>query len=53
MGKEKPQDYDRVDQNESDGKVFYGYDTEDGKTTWYDENNILDSVTDTPDDDEW
>lgn len=46
-----PEDYDRVDYNE-DGSVFYGYDDEDvGKTFWYDEDNNLDSCTDTPYDD--
>lgn len=34
--------------NNSDGKIFYGFDSEDGKTSWYDKNGILDSVTDTP-----
>lgn len=47
-----PTGYDRVDRNESDGMTFYGYDTEDGKTAWYDSNNNLDSITDTPNDDE-
>ncbi len=42
--------HDRIEKNESDGMTFYGYDREDGKTDWYDENGILDSVTETPDD---
>lgn len=46
-------DYDRIDRNESDGQKFYGYDRDDGKTTWYDENGNLDSVTETPDDEDW
>ena len=38
--------YDRIRVNESDGKVFYGYDDEDEMTIdWYDENGDLDSVT--------
>lgn len=46
-------DYDRTDRNESDGKRFYGYDRDDGKTAWYDEDGVLDSITETPDDEEW
>ncbi len=46
-----PKDYDRIDVNESDGQVFYGYDRDDGTTDWYDSNNSLDSITETPDDD--
>lgn len=48
-----PKDYDRIDVNESDGQKFYGYDGDDGKTTWYSENGWLDSITDTPSDDGW
>lgn len=48
-----PENYDRIDVNDSDGQVFYGYDREDGSTVWYDSNNNLDSVTETPSDDEW
>ena len=45
-------DYDRVDVNESDGMVFYGYDDHDsGTTTWYTEDGSCDCVTATPDDD--
>ena len=44
----KIKDYDRIDVNESDGQKFYGYDSDDGKTAWYDSNNNLDSITDTP-----
>ncbi|MCF2601700.1 hypothetical protein I6E26_09130 [Anaerovibrio lipolyticus] len=41
--------YDRISKNESDGRIFYGYDDkEDGTTTWYDEYGNLDSRTDTP-----
>lgn len=47
-----PQDYDRIDVNESDGQVFYGYDSEDGTTAWYDSNDNLDCITETPYDDE-
>ncbi len=50
-----PKDYDRIHENESDGQKFYGYDHDDGKTSWIGEDGILDSVTDTPsdEDDEW
>ncbi|MEH7076222.1 hypothetical protein [Neobacillus drentensis] len=51
-----PKDYDRTTQNESDGQVFYGYDDkETGTTDWYTKDDILDSTTSTPsdDDDEW
>lgn len=45
-------DYDRVDVNESDGMVFYGYDDHDsGTTSWYTEDGSCDCVTATPDDD--
>lgn len=48
-----PENYDRVDVNESDGQVFYGYDDEEsGRTYWYDSDNNLDSYTDTPYDDD-
>lgn len=43
-----PEGYDRIDVNESDGQVFYGYDDEDGTTIWYDENNNADCITETP-----
>ena len=46
-----PDDYDRTSTNDDDGKTFYGYDDDDGKTAWYDEDGNLDSVTDTPYDD--
>ena len=47
-------DYDRVDRNESDGMVFYGYDDEEsGTTDWYTESGDLDYVSDTPYDEEW
>ena len=45
-------DYDRTWTNETDGQEFYGVDNEDGTTTWYDEDGCLDSVTDTPTDEE-
>lgn len=45
-------DYDRIDRNESNGMLFYGFDDEDGKTAWYTEDGFLDCVTQTPDD-EW
>lgn len=48
-----PNDYDRIDVNESDGQKFYGYDSEDGTTAWYTEDNTLDCITKTPSDDEW
>ena len=41
---------DRQETNDSDGKTFYGFDSDDGTTTWYDKDGSLDSVTDTPDD---
>ena len=34
--------------NNTDGNTFYGYDGDDGKTTWYDKNGNLDSITETP-----
>lgn len=47
-------DYDRFERNESDGQGFYGYDDEEtGTTEWYTEDGVLDSVTETPADDEW
>ena len=46
-----PRDYDRVDHN-SDGTTFYGYNDETGHTDWYNENNELDSRTETPDEDD-
>ena len=52
FGKNRPSGYDRIDRNESDGNIFYGYDDDDGTTTWYDSDNNLDSITDTPDDDD-
>lgn len=48
----RPKGYDRVDRN-SDGKKFYGYDDETGHTDWYDENNELDSRTETPEEDDY
>lgn len=51
-----PKDYDRTSQNESDGQKFYGYDDEEsGTTAWYTEDDFLDCVLPTPneDDDEW
>lgn len=45
-------DADRISVNDSDGQVFYGYDSDDDKTSWYDSNGKLDSITDTPFDDE-
>ena len=46
-------DCDRETTND-DGHVFYGYDNDDGTTTWYDEDGHCDSTTDTPsDDDDW
>ncbi len=47
---DRPVDFDRVDTNDSDGSTFYGYDNDNGTTTWYDSSNTLDSVTETPDD---
>lgn len=36
--------------NDTDGNTYYGYDDGDGKTTWYDKDGNLDSITDTPSD---
>lgn len=47
-----PQDYDRTTRNESDGQVFYGYDSNDGTTDWYTEDDVLDTSTRTPSDDD-
>ena len=38
--------------NDSDGERFYGYDSDNGKTSWYNSHGDLDSVTPTPSDDE-
>ena len=43
---------DREKTNSSDGQVFYGYDNDDGTTTWYDSNGNCDSTTSTPYDDD-
>lgn len=43
-------DCDRESTNEDDGSHFYGYDSDDGTTTWYGEDGTCDSVTETPDD---
>lgn len=43
-------DADRYERNE-DGMGFFGYDSDDGTTTWYDQNGNLDSITATPDED--
>ncbi len=43
---------DRTWRNSSDGEVFYGFDSDDGKTAWYDKYGNIDSITDTPTDDE-
>ena len=32
----------------SDGELFYGFDSDDGKTSWYDEDGNIDSVSTTP-----
>ena len=47
-------DEDRTSVNE-DGTVFYGYDNDDGWTTWYGEDGTCDSRSQTPadDDDDW
>lgn len=44
---------DREATNSDDGQHFYGYDNDDGTTTWYDESGCCDCTTDTPDDDGW
>ena len=43
-------DCDRTYTNEDDGMSFYGFDDDDGHTTWYTESGDLDCVTDTPKD---
>lgn len=43
---------DWMSRNESDGEIFYGYDTGDGYTDWYDEDGNLDSSTETPSEDD-
>lgn len=43
---------DRVDRNEDDKQVFYGYDDGEGETAWYTTDGTLDSITDTPYDDD-
>ena len=43
---------DRFDKNDSDGQTFYGYDHDDGTTSWLDRNGDLDSITKTPRDDD-
>ncbi len=46
-------DYDRTwSNNDTDGETYYGYDDEDGNTTWYDSDGNLDSISPTPSDDE-
>ncbi len=46
--------YSRADRiwHNDDGSKSYGFDNDDGTTDWYDSNGYLDTVTDTPDDDE-
>ena len=48
-------DADHTYTNDSDGMTFYGYDNDDGSTTWYDEDGNLDCDTygAWDDDDEW
>ncbi len=36
--------------NDTDGKEFFGYDDDGGKTTWFDADGNLDSISDTPSD---
>lgn len=43
---------DRVKQND-DGEIFYGFDDEDGYTTYFNENGDIDSVLPTPKDWDW
>lgn len=38
--------------NDTDGRVFYGYDDDEGYTDWYDADGNLDSRTLTPSEDE-
>lgn len=44
---------DRIEVNETGGMVFYGYDDDDGTTTWYTRSGDCDSVTPTPNDDDF
>lgn len=39
-------------EKDEDGRTYYGYDDEDGKTMWYDEDGSCDCYTDTPDDED-
>ena len=41
--------FDRIWRND-DGSEFFGQDDENGKTTWYDSEGNLDSISDTPSD---
>ena len=43
---------DRTSDNE-DGSRFYGFDDDNGKTVWYDEDGNCDCMTDTPNDWSW
>lgn len=55
MGKRLPFGFhtpDRITRNESDGRTFYGYDNDNGKTDWYDEDGNLDSYSTTPRDED-
>ena len=45
------EDYDRTSTKESEADTFYGYDSDDGTTSWYESYGKLDSITDTPDHD--
>lgn len=48
-------DWDREYYNDSDNQHFRGYDSDNGTTHWYDDDDRLDCITSTPDDDddEW
>ena len=45
-------DPDWMSTNETDGEKFYGYDDGEGRTAWYDSDGNLDSLTNTPSDDD-
>ncbi len=48
-----PKGYDRIDKNESDGQIFYGYDDKErGTTDWYTVDGFLDCTTPTPTDED-
>ena len=43
---------DWVSTNETDGAKFYGFDDGEGRTAWYDSDGNLETVMDTPSEDD-